>query len=89
MVQWLRLRASTAGGQVPSLIREVSYHMPLGTAKIKCHFLGAQSRAHIEEVSQYPAHSRQTRVLETLPRFRSATLKKLLNLIILDVSFVK
>ena len=35
VVQWLRLRTSTVGAQVQSLVGELKPHMPWGTGKNK------------------------------------------------------
>ena len=35
MVQWLRLHASTAEGEVQSLVEELRFYMPRGVAKKK------------------------------------------------------
>ena len=32
-VQWLRFHAATAGGKVQSLVRELRFYVPYGTAK--------------------------------------------------------
>ena len=47
MVQWLRLLTSTAGAWVPSLVRELSSHMPHDVVKVGR--WGQRQRERIEE----------------------------------------